>query len=88
MVYIESNVREDTAALRLILAGPGEGLRFGRARVDFGDGSESTVVGIVGSRELVHTYRAPGTYDVAVWLQLRDGRIRGDRHRVTVGGTR
>ena len=60
--------------------------RFGRVRVDFGDGNATSWSGIVEERRYEHLYRQPGTYSVVTWLQLRDGRSRLDRRTINIGG--
>jgi hypothetical protein len=85
-IDIETSVTTRTARVRVFLNG-GNGLRFGRIRTDFGDGSTTPWTGIVNGREIVHTYDGPGTYTVVVWLQLRTGEMRADRRAVLIAGS-
>ena len=84
-VDFETSVKARTATVRVFLNGS-DGLRFGRIRTDFGDGSTTPWTGIVAGRELVHTYDRPGEYTVVVWLQLRNGQMRAGRRAVLIAG--
>jgi hypothetical protein len=85
-IDIETSVTTRTATVRVFLNGA-NGLRFGRIRTDFGDGSTTPWTGVVTGRELVHTYDGPGKYTVVVWLQLRNGEMRADRRAVLITGS-
>jgi hypothetical protein len=83
-VNLETSVIGQTATIHIFLDGESAGLCFGRIRAEFGDGAATAWTGIVGSRELVHTYKRPGEYAVVVWLQLRNGEMRADRRTVSI----
>jgi hypothetical protein len=86
-VILDASTDGRRATIQLQLAGSEDSLRFGRVRLDFGDGSESAWVDVVGARRLVHEYRQPGTYELAAWMQLRNGTMRGDHRTLTITGT-
>jgi hypothetical protein len=87
-VNVETSVNVRTARVRVILDGTHGPLRFGRIRAEFGDGFATRWTGIVGTRELVHTYEQPGEYPVVVWLQLRNGEMRAGRQTISIPGSR
>jgi hypothetical protein len=87
-IEVEVNALEAEAGVRVVLAGGDGGLRFGRFRADFGDGTETSWTGVVEEARLVHQYKHPGTYTVVVWLQLRNGDMRADRRTLTLAGSR
>lgn len=75
-VAVDTAVEGRTVTVRARLEGDGRSQGFARMRVEFGDESATSWMGIVGEREVIHTYREAGdTYTVAVWLQLRDGTV-------------
>jgi hypothetical protein len=74
-------------SVQIALTGSQDSGRFGRIRIDFGDGAATSWMGIVGERRLVHRYRQPGSYPLVVWLQLRNGELRADRRTVVVTGS-
>jgi hypothetical protein len=85
-VNIETAVASARVTVNVHLAGEDDVPRFGRVMTDFGDGSPAAWTGIVSRKEISHAYRQPGQYSVAVWVQLPNGEVRGDRRTLTVGG--
>jgi hypothetical protein len=83
-VHVETSVRSRAATVRVTLDGEEGALRFGRIRIEFGDGSATDWTGIVNATELDHTYSQSGDYSVVVWLQLRNGEMRADRRTLTI----
>jgi hypothetical protein len=67
----------------VLVQGDGKAPAFGRLRVEFGDGEETTWQGIFAERRVVHTYRRTGTYPVKVWFQLPT-RVSPQLHSQTV----
>jgi hypothetical protein len=85
-VNIETAIASDRVTVNVHLAGDDRVPRFGRVLTDFGDGSPATWSGIVSRKEISHAYREPGRYSLAVWVQLPNGEVRGDRRTLTIGG--
>jgi hypothetical protein len=83
-VLLHPDVKGRTLIAHVRVDAPANAMGFGRARVDFGDGSSDAWVGVVGERTFEHTYQQPGTYSVVAWLHLRDGSERIDRAAITI----
>lgn len=83
-IRVENHVDGRTSNVHVALVGDGPGAGFGRMRVEFGDGSVTPWMALVGERRLTHTYDAPGEYRVSIWVELRTGEQRGDRRTITV----
>lgn len=69
---INLGVEDRLLWLGIELGSAGDGDRLARVSIDFGDGSSSRQLGIVGRREVTHAYARPGSYTCVVSMSLPD----------------
>jgi hypothetical protein len=72
--------------LDVIVEGSPDAPAFGRARIDFGDGTAPLSTGVLGMRTVEHQYGGPGTYRVVVSFEDAVGSITSAGYSVTVHG--
>jgi hypothetical protein len=83
-VTLQPSVRASQVVVRVHVDTVGDGIGFGRVRLDYGDGQLTPTWGIVSDATVTHTYGSPGTYTITAWLQMPDGSGRADRKTITV----
>ena len=57
---------------------------FGRVRLDFGDGSSEPWAGIIGRRDVSHTYASAGRFRLDVSVLLPNGERRTSAYNVVL----
>jgi hypothetical protein len=70
---VDVGLDERTVTVEVVFDSDGAIEGFGRVQIDFGDGTVSPWVGVVGRSHIRHDYARGGDYRVRVSMLLRDG---------------